>query len=174
MMVTRVAFPLAVLTFCVGSGGVHHAYAQNVQRVQPIILTTSPDCCSSPATTANQLVALPCGDCTYLAPADRDPLRVIPASSHLQPLPTTAPCWRGRETACSAVADHPETVTLPPATTVAFPPTTTSVQVLRPTLMAPPVRAVPDGSVVGKGLIGQPKLYKPGQPVRNFLRYITL
>jgi hypothetical protein len=33
---------------------------------------------------------------------------------------------------------------------------------------------VPEGYVVGRGLIGQPKLYKPGQPVRNFLRFITL
>jgi hypothetical protein len=50
----------------------------------------------------------------------------------------------------------------------------TSVQALRPVIVAPPAPTVPDGYVVGKGLIGQPKLYKPGQPIRNFLRYITL
>ena len=42
--------------------------------------------------------------------------------------------------------------------------------VLRP-VSAP---TVPAGYVVGQGLIGQPKLYKPGQPMRNLLRYISL
>ncbi len=27
---------------------------------------------------------------------------------------------------------------------------------------------------IGKGLVGQPKLYVPGQPMRNFLRYLSL
>jgi hypothetical protein len=44
-----------------------------------------------------------------------------------------------------------------------------SVRTLRP-VIAP---TVPAGYVLGQGFIGQPKLYKPGQPVRNFLRYIS-
>jgi hypothetical protein len=35
------------------------------------------------------------------------------------------------------------------------------------------VRSMPDNYVVGQGLIGQPKVYVPSQPVRNFIRYIT-
>jgi len=46
------------------------------------------------------------------------------------------------------------------------------VRVLRPVIrLVPP--APPGGYVVGRGLIGQPKLYLPGQPIRNFLRYLT-
>lgn len=36
-----------------------------------------------------------------------------------------------------------------------------------------PIRSMPDNYVVGQGIIGQPKVYVPSQPVRNFIRYIT-
>jgi hypothetical protein len=36
-----------------------------------------------------------------------------------------------------------------------------------------PIRSMPDNYVVGQGIVGQPKVYVPSQPVRNFLRYIT-
>lgn len=35
------------------------------------------------------------------------------------------------------------------------------------------IRSMPANYVVGQGIIGQPKVYVPSQPVRNFLRYIT-
>ena len=35
------------------------------------------------------------------------------------------------------------------------------------------VRQMPDNYVVGQGIIGQPKVYVPQQPLRNFIRYIT-
>jgi hypothetical protein len=35
------------------------------------------------------------------------------------------------------------------------------------------IRSMPDSYVVGQGIIGQPKVYVPGQPVRNFIRYIS-
>jgi hypothetical protein len=35
------------------------------------------------------------------------------------------------------------------------------------------IRNMPPNYVVGQGIIGQPKVYVPSQPVRNFLRYIT-
>jgi hypothetical protein len=35
------------------------------------------------------------------------------------------------------------------------------------------VRTMPDNYVVGQGLIGQPKVYVPNQPLRNFVRWIT-
>ncbi len=35
-----------------------------------------------------------------------------------------------------------------------------------------PLAAPPSRYYVGQGLIGQPKVYVPGQPVRNFFRYV--
>jgi hypothetical protein len=35
------------------------------------------------------------------------------------------------------------------------------------------IRNMPDNYVVGQGIVGQPKVYVPQQPLRNFLRYIT-
>jgi len=35
------------------------------------------------------------------------------------------------------------------------------------------IRSMPDNYVVGQGIIGQPKVYVPQQPLRNFIRYIT-
>ncbi len=35
------------------------------------------------------------------------------------------------------------------------------------------LRPMPSGYRIGRGIIGQPKVYVPGQPLRNFLRYLT-
>jgi hypothetical protein len=37
-----------------------------------------------------------------------------------------------------------------------------------------PVVPMPPKYIIGRGILGQPKLYVPGQPVRNILRYLTL
>jgi hypothetical protein len=34
--------------------------------------------------------------------------------------------------------------------------------------------SLPPNSYVGRGIFGQPKVYVPGQPIRNALRYLTL
>ncbi len=36
-----------------------------------------------------------------------------------------------------------------------------------------PLVAVPRSYQVGRGILGQPKVYVPGQPIRNALRYLT-
>jgi hypothetical protein len=36
-----------------------------------------------------------------------------------------------------------------------------------------PVQNVPAGATIGRGVLGQPTVYVPGQPVRNFLRYLA-
>lgn len=46
-------------------------------------------------------------------------------------------------------------------------PATTAYQPLVPIVSTPP------SYYVGRGVIGQPKMYVPGQPIRNFLRYLT-
>jgi hypothetical protein len=38
---------------------------------------------------------------------------------------------------------------------------------------APPPAAIPAGYYTGRGIIGQPKLYATGQPIRNVLRFLT-
>lgn len=49
---------------------------------------------------------------------------------------------------------------------VVYPP----YSVYRPVL---PVAPVASSYYVGRGVLGQPKLYVPGQPLRNFLRYLS-
>jgi hypothetical protein len=36
-----------------------------------------------------------------------------------------------------------------------------------------PLIAVPQQYYFGRGIVGQPKIYVPGQPIRNFLRYLS-
>ncbi|MFV1965651.1 MAG: hypothetical protein ACC628_09535 [Pirellulaceae bacterium] len=36
-----------------------------------------------------------------------------------------------------------------------------------------PVLSMPSSYYVGRGVLGQPKVYVPGQPIRNVLRYLT-
>jgi len=36
-----------------------------------------------------------------------------------------------------------------------------------------PLAAMPSRYYVGRGVLGQPKLYVPSQPIRNFLRYLS-
>ncbi len=37
-----------------------------------------------------------------------------------------------------------------------------------------PLAPMPQQYYIGRGSLGQPKVYVPGQPIRNFIRYITL
>jgi hypothetical protein len=83
------------------------------------------------------------------------------------PLPS-GPAWR--DYSASVTAPTPVVEYRVPAPVVTPGP---SVQAFRP-VMAPTAPDVPDGYVVGRGLIGQPKLYKPGQPMLNLLRYLSL
>jgi hypothetical protein len=36
-----------------------------------------------------------------------------------------------------------------------------------------PIRSMPTNYEIGQGIIGQPKIYVPDQPLRNMIRYIT-
>jgi hypothetical protein len=37
-----------------------------------------------------------------------------------------------------------------------------------------PLMPIPQQYYFGRGIVGQPKIYVPGQPIRNFLRYLSL
>lgn len=73
----------------------------------------------------------------------------------------------------------PSSTAWPP---VVLPPANTPVSAHSPQLVAPPVTAYrplvpvappPPNYYLGRGIFGQPKLYVPEQPVRNFLRYLS-
>lgn len=68
----------------------------------------------------------------------------------------------------------------PPATFVS--PASVPVITPQPQMVAPPVTTFrplvpvappPAQYYIGRGLLGQPKLYVPQQPIRNFLRYLS-
>jgi len=68
-------------------------------------------------------------------------------------------------------ASVPGTLVLPPP-----PPMTTAPVPIGPVVTyrpLVPVVPMPAQYYVGQGLLGQPKLYVPAQPVRNFLRYLS-
>lgn len=70
-----------------------------------------------------------------------------------------APTYAQPSTACPPVACEPCPCPTPPPR-----------YAYRPVY---PLFAMPPSYAVGRGLLGQPKLYVPGQPVRNFFRYIS-
>lgn len=152
---------VAALMCCVTS----HLNAQEMQRVEPVLLTTSPEGCESPAAIASQRVALPRG-ASLGAPATRQtPVRRVTSCSSRQPLPADR-TPRDYRSFAPAKVPTPETITV-------YRSNNAGTYVLRPNVLPPAAQAVPEGYVVGWGLIGQPKLYKPGQPIRNFLRFLT-
>ena len=72
----------------------------------------------------------------------------------------------------------PADATVPP--TLGPPACCPSVVTAAP-VVAPPIgyrplmalRPLPPTYAVGRGILGQPKVYVPGQPVRNFVRYLS-
>ena len=65
-----------------------------------------------------------------------------------------------------------------PATTVVLPPppiTSTGTDYVPVVSYKPlvPVTVPPPQYYLGRGIFGQPKLYVPRQPIRNFLRYLS-
>jgi hypothetical protein len=50
-------------------------------------------------------------------------------------------------------------------------PAPVTYEVYRPVLQ---IASPSSPAVLGRGVLGQPKAYVPGQPIRNFIRYLTL
>ncbi len=84
-----------------------------------------------------------------------------------------------------AVSAHPTVTYAPgPQGTLVLPPPPPLMTVPAPVSPLPvspvvtyrplvPVVPLPAQYYLGQGLLGQPKLYVPNQPVRNFLRYLS-
>ena len=141
--------------------------AQTYERMQPIVLTSSPVCCQSPARIVQQPLVRQTVGSSYMSPSVSESIPSALTASEMVPLPS-GPAWRGYS--AGVTAPTPVVEYRVPAPVVTLGP---SVQAFRP-VAAPTVPDVPDGYVVGRGLIGQPKLYKPGQPMLNLLRYLSL
>ncbi|MBM4089871.1 MAG: hypothetical protein FJ276_10685 [Planctomycetes bacterium] len=190
--------------------GADRVFAQNVNRVQPIVLPVTSSSCPSPAIPPErQLVrgldgtwdSLPAGTLRPVSRAEDSQMVPLPAQrvEHwAASVPRTfieypgsvgtvryeAAEQRPRVEPASVVPSGPmvREGTWPAPPIVSEGP----VRVMRPVpqVIAPPVagpvprpviqEVVPNGYVLGRGLVGQPKLYKPGQPVLNFFRYISL
>ncbi|MHB8972616.1 MAG: hypothetical protein ACYC3X_21500 [Pirellulaceae bacterium] len=133
--------------------------APTYDSVQPIVLTGA-SCCQSPATFAAQPVVRYQSSESYMSPSVSESIPATWTESEMMPLPAGP----ARHVTARTTVPFVEYRTYAP---VVAP--TESVQTFRPVVAL----AVPAGYVVGQGFIGQPKLYKPGQPVRNFLRYIS-
>ena len=92
------------------------------------------------------------------APYPTDSARSAPPA--LQPVPARSVAPQSVGPACDAVPHI-----LPGVATFGEP-----IVTYRPLV---PLVAMPRSYRVGRGILGQPKVYVPGQPVRNALRYLT-
>jgi hypothetical protein len=86
-------------------------------------------------------------------------------------------------TAASALAQAPSYAPVGPAQEPVYlspagpacPPPACCVPVHVHTAYRPlvPLAPMPAQFEIGRGILGQPKLYVPGQPIRNFFRYLS-
>ena len=98
------------------------------------------------------------------SPAEWNPITLQPApvtvSPYYHPSTTDPVPGTGRTTACQPCA---------PAGGFNYGnPRTSGYRPLWPVVTMPP------NYYFGRGILGQPKVYVPGQPIRNVLRYLTL
>jgi hypothetical protein len=113
---------------------------------------------SAPAKTMNVAQGLP----SWPAPATA-------VQTTLRPVPATTVQYPAGSMQCVCTPTGQPVYNMPPANlapTATYPP----VYSYRPAM---PVSAMPADYYFGRGLIGQPKVYVQGQPVRNALRFIT-
>ena len=157
-MCCRTAITGAVLALALSVA--HQVSGEAFERLEPIVLTASPAGCPSPAATATPVTQIAWADRMCALPSCTEMPPCIPTVSQRVPLPADS-TWRGYGLDGTTVYALPAQATALPSCQ--------PVQVLRPVTEP----SVPSGYVVGRNVLGQPKLYKPGQPVRNLLRYIT-
>ena len=159
----KISGPIAVFVVC---GLAAAASAQTSVRCDPIVIPArnTLGCAGrypqSPASTA-RLVAV-----RHTAPASANPAPLW-SSAPLGSAAITTAAPQTHSGCCSPCAPAPQSCYLPAARVagggapyVAF----------RPVV---PLVAMPSAYYVGRGIFGQPKVYVPGQPVRNALRWLT-
>lgn len=163
---------VAILCGMCSLGWAERIAGQTYHRLeQPIVLTASPTACQSPARISQRpVVQYTYGD-RYMSPSVVESLPSSVAASEMVPLPA-GPARR----TLSSGPIMPVTAYAVPAPTPVPAPTLMPVPAAAPVQLYRPVTGppVPEGYILGEGLIGQPKLFKPGEPIRNLLRYISL
>jgi hypothetical protein len=162
LMTTTYPSMAALICGVLAAGCAAPIAGQTYERLQPIVLASSPCTCPNPARISQRPLVQRANYDSYLSPSVSENLQSVVMASEMVPLPS-GPTWRG---------DAAGPVAPVSAYTVPAPVVTPgqSVQALRP-VTGP---SVPEGYVLGRGLMGQPKLFKPGQPMRNLLRYLSL
>jgi len=137
------------------------AQAQMAARTQPILLSESA-CCTSPARIPVTSPPREYRSTSYMTPSMAESMPTVVyapvagagasfAPSESAPLGPPAPVMEYR-----FYAPVSETLATTPVPQLA------------------PDQSLPRDYVVGQNVIGQPKLFRPGQPVRNFFRYLSL
>ncbi len=86
--------------------------------------------------------------------------------------PIILPAGSATHTVIDPVYSPPSTVLILPPPPVAPPQSSRAPMVMYKPLV--PASPVAPPYYLGRGLLGQPKLYVPKQPIRNFLRYLSL
>ncbi len=141
-------------------------------------VANSPYRATVPSTVVNRPTVVPAYYTTTYSPGHAAPVAQTAALPALESVPRTLSQPAPRVVTLMPVAGNhpttPYTVHSPntsfvggayPGTTVVRPYTT-----FRPIVSLTPA---PANVMIGQGILGQPKVYVPGQPVRNFLRYLT-
>ncbi len=160
-MTTNYPSLVALVWGVLATGGAIPIAAQTYDWRQPIVLESLPCVCASPARISQRPITWHAYGDSIMSPTVSENLHAVVTASEMVPLPA-GPAW-------SSQAVGPVAPVSAYAAPVPFGPAVQPVQALRP-VTGP---RVPDGYVLGRGLAGQPKLFKPGQPVRNLLRYLS-
>jgi hypothetical protein len=141
-----------------------HVNAQTLCR--PIVLPVQTSSVVSPAVYHSRNLA-PIVLTSDQAAADFAP-QLLPAepNASLQPIPSGAPITTSLNAPCGCAAAPP----LSNRTVFYASPVPPPVTTFRPVAVPRPVVGT---FYMGRGIIGQPKLYVDGQPIRNVLRWLT-
>lgn len=92
---------------------------------------------------------------------------VAPAAAQPQLTPTPAPAIAGPPPSGGLILPAPPAAVQVPATVYTSPEPSYAYKPLVPVVATPPTIHL------GRGILGQPTVYVPGQPVRNFFRYFS-
>lgn len=146
--------------------GPNMAQAQVAVRTQPIVLNESA-CCTSPARIPVTVPSREYRGMSYLTPSMAESMPTVVYAPVASPAAPLAPIE-------SPLIESPQIGTPGPVVEYRFYAPVSNYAAAQPALGPTTNSAVPQNYVVGRNVIGDPKLFRPGQPVRNFLRYLSL
>lgn len=137
------------------------AQAQVAARTQPIVLNESA-CCASPARIPVTVPPYEYRSTSTMTPSMAESVPTVVYAPVVSSAPSVAPIGSSLVSSTGPVVEYRF-----------YAPVTGNVTAV-PALQPTPTSELPRDYVVGRNVIGEPKLFRPGQPVRNFLRYLSL